>query len=79
MLDLVDEALDKMALSVKMLVIFALLRAVNSRRDDRLDARGDERLDQVRRIVAFVTDKRLHRVAFNQRRSVRTLMALAAG
>lgn len=41
-LDLVDEALDQMPLPVKVLIILALLRAVNSRRDDRVDAGRDQ-------------------------------------
>ena len=79
MLDLVDEAFDEMPLPVQVLVIFALLRSVNSRRDDRLDASGDQSFDEVRRVVALVADEHLHRVAFDERAGLRTLMALAAG
>jgi hypothetical protein len=55
-LDLVDEALDQVALAIEVLIIFALLKAANSWRDDRLDARGDERLNEVRRVVTLVAD-----------------------
>lgn len=54
LLDFVDEALDQMALFVKMLVIVALLLAVSSRWDNGLHPLIEQEVKQFIKAVRFV-------------------------
>ena len=56
LLQLVEEALDKVALAVEGEVGLARLFAVGFRRDDRRDAAVFERCDERVRVVAFIRD-----------------------
>ena len=65
MLDLVDEAFDRVALSIQVAVILSLLITVEPRRDNRLDAWGDECFDEVGAVIALVGDQRTRLEAFD--------------
>lgn len=76
MLDLVDEALDQMALFVQVLVILTLLFSIGARRNHGLHPPGFDSFDQLGIIVAFVGQQHLCRVAFNQRLGLRAIVTL---
>ena len=66
MLDLVDQALDKVPLFAHMPVIIALSFAIRARRGDRLHPSAFDLMDQLGVVVAFVCQQRLRLAARNQ-------------
>lgn len=71
MLDLVEEALDEVALAVEGEVAVAGLLAIGFRRDDRLDFACFQRLNKPVAIVALVSDHRYRLEPFDQRLGLR--------
>ncbi len=63
MLDLVEEALDEVALSVECEIARALLLAIGLRRNDAGDCAGFKRRNQRVGIVALIGDDRIGRQA----------------
>lgn len=79
MLNLADEAFNQMPLPVQVLIILSLLKAILFWWNHGFNALGCERFDQRIRIVAFVSDQHLWVKAFDQRRCLWTVVALACG
>ena len=79
MLDLVDEALNQVPLTIQVLIITSLLKAILLWRNHSLNAFGRERFDQCIRVVAFVSDQCLRLKAFNQGSSLRAVVTLTCG
>ena len=78
MLDLINEALNQVALFVQMLIVLALLSAIGARRNHRLHAVGFDLTDQGGVVVAFVSQQRVCRVAFNQPPGLRAIVTLTS-
>lgn len=78
MLDLVDEALDQVALFVQMTVMLALLVATWRRGNDRFGAALNNQIKEISRIVGLVGDDVVGAEALDECRRLRNIVALTS-
>jgi hypothetical protein len=76
MFDLIDEAFNQVPLTIQMLVVFSLLKAILFRWNHSLDAACRDRFEQSIRVIAFVGNQHKRFIAFNQVWRLRAVMSL---
>lgn len=79
MLDFVEETLDQMPFFVQMMIVFALLLAVPSRRDHRLSTFVSDLLQKLIRIVRAIRNDTLKIQIFDQVIRLSNIVLLATG
>lgn len=78
MLDLVDEALDQMALFVQMTVVLALFFATWRGGDDRFGATLNNQIKEISRIIGLICDNVFGAEALDERRRLGDVVTLTS-
>ena len=78
MLDLIDEALDQMALFVQVTVMLALLVATWRRGNDRFGATLNNQIKEISRIVGLVSNDIVGAETLDEGRRLRDVVALTS-